>query len=82
MEMTMTNNFGFCELNENEKTIINGGGIGGAVWGATVGFATGMIGTCVWNHATGKETTVGGVLLEGLSSAVSGAIEGAIFCPF
>lgn len=25
MELTMTNNFGFCELNENEKNQIDGG---------------------------------------------------------
>lgn len=25
MELTMTNNFGFCELNENEMMLVDGG---------------------------------------------------------
>lgn len=27
MELTMTNNFGFCELNENEMMVVDGGGM-------------------------------------------------------
>lgn len=27
MELTMTNNFGFCELNENEMMMIDGGSV-------------------------------------------------------
>ena len=61
MELTMTNNFGFCELNENEMMTVDGGGFWGAIAaglmkvGAAVGSAVGigaiggiiLVGVCV-----------------------------------
>ncbi len=35
MELTMTNNFGFCELNENEMMIVDGGGVWQTAWNVT-----------------------------------------------
>lgn len=53
MELTMTNSFGFCELNEQEMMMVDGGisvwaGIGltvaivGCAWAAPIGLAVGV----------------------------------------
>lgn len=40
MELTMTNNFGFCELNENEMMMVDGGGFFGALVGTGAGIGS------------------------------------------
>lgn len=48
MELTMINSFGFCELNENEMMMVDGGGEianGIIFWGCTI--AAGFVGTAI-----------------------------------
>ena len=66
MELTMTNSFGFCELNENEMMIVDGGWIGleyadplkaGAYAGKTIantclGLCAGPVGAAVMGIGT------------------------------
>lgn len=40
MELTMTNNFGFCELNENEMMMVDGGGLAEGFMTAVGGITT------------------------------------------
>ena len=54
MELTMTNNFGFCELNENEKTIINGGGLLIIIAGGVVSYVIYECANAVCEDFTGK----------------------------
>ncbi len=75
MNNVMTN--GFCELNEQEMMETEGGLIGEIVIGATLGFSTGMISTCIYNHYTNQETSLSDVLVGGVKGAVKGAVDAA-----
>lgn len=52
MELTMTN--GFCELNENEKAIINGGGLLAIIAGGVVSYVIYECANAVCEDFTGK----------------------------
>lgn len=55
MELTMTNNFGFCELNENEMMAVDGGGTLGTVAGIALVLGTVALTTaiCIANPPAG-----------------------------
>lgn len=89
MELTMTNNFGFCELNENEMIMVDGGvtvgnavivvgcaaigGVVGATRGAAAGAALGAKVGALVGLATG---VVGTPAWVGTFSGVLGAVGG------
>lgn len=74
MKNVMTN--GFCELNEQEMMGTNGGVVGIIVISATIGFATGMMSTCLANHLRNKETTASDILVGGVKGALTSGIRG------
>ena len=69
MELTMTNNFGFCELNENEMMMVNGGGllasIGIAIVGTVITWVIYEVANSICEHFTGK--TVGKAIADLIS---------------
>lgn len=69
MELTMTNNFGFCELNENEMMMVDGGLSVGQCVGLTVAIAA-----CAWAAPIGFAVVSAGLVKVGVGVAVSGAI--------
>lgn len=62
--MTNTNNFGFCELNENEKAIINGGEILAIIVGGVVSYLVYECANAACEDFTGK--TIGKHLADWL----------------
>ncbi len=86
MELTMTNNLGFCELNEMEMLVVDGGIttkqalaiIGGcAALGALGGTITGGIAGGVAGSAIPGLGTVAGAALGCIGGFANGALSGA-----
>lgn len=83
MELTMTNSFGFCELNEQEMMMVDGGvngkAVGAIAFGAVVGIATiaGVIAVAPIAATTGVGMGIGCLLASG-SFISSGCISGGI----
>ncbi len=79
MELTMTNSFGFCELNEQEMMMVDGGiswndvgitvsGVAGGYIGGKIGAKVGAaIGTAI---APGAGTVIGTIVGAGVAVAL------------
>lgn len=82
MELTMTNNFGFCELNENEMMMVDGGAITTnvcrAIVSATVGAVAGTVVQAVCAPLGPASIAAGVIVANIVSDKVGKVISTAI----
>ncbi|MCD7730094.1 MAG: hypothetical protein LUI05_01180 [Oscillospiraceae bacterium] len=64
MELTMTNSFGFCELNEQEMMMVDGGGIAEGVITFAGGVNTTLGAIALWN-GVGTAAQIGSTAITG-----------------
>ncbi len=64
MELTMTNNFGFCELNENEMMMVDGGGIAEGLMTFAGGVNTTLVAISLIN-GVGTAAQIGATAITG-----------------
>ncbi|MGN0606783.1 MAG: class IIb bacteriocin, lactobin A/cerein 7B family [Oscillospiraceae bacterium] len=71
MDLTMTNNFGFCELNEQEMMMVDGGVDG---WGIASGILNILGGVCALAASTGADIVTCGVTIPASTVAKASAV--------